>query len=151
MIKDQISADLKDAMKARDQVRLDALRSVLSAFTYRRVEAGHDLTDEEQLAVVAKQVKQRNDSITEYQKANRQDLVDKEALERDILAKYLPEQMSADAVREIVQKAISGLPEDGRNQGAVMKVVMPQLKGKADGNIVRQVVTEELTGSVAGT
>jgi uncharacterized protein YqeY len=151
MIKDQISADLKEAMRARDQVRLDALRSVLSAFTYRRVEAGHDLTDEEQLAVVSKQVKQRNDSITEYQKANRQDLVDKEALERDILAKYLPEQMSADAVREIVQKAIGGLPEGGRNQGAVMKVVMPQLKGKADGNIVRQVVTEELTGSVAGT
>jgi uncharacterized protein YqeY len=150
MIKDQMSADLKDAMKARDQVRLDALRSVLSAFTYRRVEAGHDLTDEEQLAVVAKQVKQRNDSITEYQKAKREDLVAKEVLERDILAKYLPEQMSADAVREIVQKAVSDLPDDGRNQGAVMKLVMPQLKGKADGNLVRQIVTEELTGSVAG-
>jgi uncharacterized protein YqeY len=151
MIKDQISADLKDAMKARDQVRLDALRSVLSAFTYRRVEAGHDLTDEEQLAVVTKQVKQRNDSITEYQKAKRDDLVAKEVLERDILAKYLPEQMSADAVREIVQKALGDLPDDGRNQGAVMKLVMPQLKGKADGNLVRQIVTEELTGSVAGT
>jgi uncharacterized protein YqeY len=150
MIKDQISSDLKDAMKARDQVRLDALRSVLSAFTYRRVEAGHDLTDEEQLAVVTKQVKQRNDSITEYQKAKRDDLVAKEVLERDILAKYLPEQMSADSVREIVQKAVADLPDDARNQGAVMKLVMPQLKGKADGNLVRQIVTEELTGSVAG-
>jgi len=91
-IKDQISADLKAAMKSRDQVRLDTLRSVLSAFTYRRVEAGHDLTDEEQLAVVQKQVKQRNDSIGEYEKAGRAELVAKEMAERDILAHYLPAQ-----------------------------------------------------------
>ena len=151
MLKDQISSDLKDAMKARDQVRLDALRSVLSAFTYRRVEAGHDLTAEEQVAVVAKQVKQRNDSITEYQKAKRDDLVSKEAQERDILAKYLPAQKSGDDVREIVRKTIAGLPADSVNQGAIMKAVMPQLKGQADGNLVRQIVTEELTASAAGS
>ena len=68
-VKDQITADLKEAMKARDQVRLDTLRSVLSAFTYKRVEAGHDPTDDEQLALVQKLVKQRNDSITEFGKA----------------------------------------------------------------------------------
>jgi len=87
-IKDQISADLKTAMKARDQVRLDTLRSVLSAFTYRRVEAGHDLSDAEQVTVVQKQVKQRNDSIGEYAKAGRAELVAKETQERDILAQY---------------------------------------------------------------
>src|SRR5271154_243526 len=136
MIKDQITADLKDAMKARDQVRLDALRSVLSAFTYRRVEAGHDLSDEEQLAVIQKQVKQRNDSITEYEKAHRADLVDKEKLERDILALYLPAQKSADEVRAIVRDLIAEMAADGRNQGAVMKLAMPKFKGLADGNLV---------------
>ncbi len=131
-------------MRARDQVRLDTLRSVLSAFTYKRVEAGHDLADDEQLAVVQRLVKQRADSISEFEKAGRTDLVDKESREREILQKYLPAQKSADEIREIVRGAIAGIPLDGRNQGAAMKVVMPQLKGLADGNIVRQIVTEEL-------
>ncbi len=144
-LKDAITADLKEAMKSRDQVRLDTLRSALSAFTYRRVEAGHDLAEDEMLAVVAKQVKQRNDSIAEYGKAGRTELVEKETRERDILAKYLPAQKSADEVRAIVREIIAGLPAEGRNQGAVMKVVMPALKGQADGNVVRTVVTEELS------
>jgi uncharacterized protein YqeY len=143
-VKDRISADLKEAMKARDRVRLDALRSVLSAFTYKRVEAGHDPTDDEQLAVVQRLVKQRNDSIAEFGKAGRTELVEKETRERDILQQYLPAQKSADEVRAIVRAAIAGIPAEGRNQGAAMKVVMPQLKGLADGNAVRQMVTEEL-------
>jgi uncharacterized protein YqeY len=143
-VKDAITADLKEAMKARDQVRLDTLRSVLSAFTYKRVEAGHDLADDEQMAVVQKLVKQRADSITEYTKAGRTDLVEKESRERDILQKYLPEQKSPEEVREVVKAALAGMPAEGRNQGAAMKIVMPLLKGLADGNIVRQIVTEEL-------
>jgi len=143
-VKDRISADLKEAMKARDKVRLDALRSVLSAFTYKRVEAGHDPTDDEQLAVVQKLVKQRNDSIAEFGKAGRTELVEKETRERDILQQYLPAQKSSDEVRAIVREAIAAIPAEGRNQGAAMKVVMPQLKGLADGNVVRQMVTEEL-------
>jgi uncharacterized protein YqeY len=146
-VKDQISADLKEAMKARDQVRLDTLRSVLSAFTYKRVEAGHDPTDDEQLALVGKLVKQRNDSIAEFTKAGRTELVDKETRERDILQQYLPAQKSADEVRAIVRKVLSEIPAEGRNQGAAMKVVMPQLKGLADGNVVRQIVTEELANA----
>src|ERR1700709_2575089 len=100
-VKDSITADMKEAMKARDQVRLDTIRSVLSAFTYKRVEAGHDLADDEQLAGVQKLVKQRTDSITEYQKAGRTDLVEKETRERAILQVYLPAQKSADEVREV--------------------------------------------------
>ncbi len=143
-IKETITGDLKEAMKARDQVRLDTLRSVLSAFTYRRVEAGHDLTDDEMLAVVQKQVKQRNDSIGEYEKAGRTELVEKEARERDILAKYLPAQKSADEIRAVVTHIISDMPVESRNQGAVMKLAMAALRGQADGNVVRQVVTEAL-------
>ena len=146
-VKDQISADLKEAMKARDQVRLDTLRSVLSAFTYKRVEAGHDPTADEQLAIVQKLVKQRADSIAEFDKAGRTELVAKETREREILQQYLPAQKSAEEVRAIVRAALAGIPAEGRNQGAAMKVVMPQLKGLADGNIVRQIVTEELASA----
>ena len=143
-VKEQISTDLKEAMKARDQLRVDTLRSLMSAFTYKRVEGGKDLTDEEELAVVQKQVKQRNDAITEYTKASRTDLSDKETRERDILIKYLPAQKSEQEVRELIRSIISGLDASARNQGAVMKEAMPKLKGLADGNVVRQIVTEEL-------
>lgn len=146
-IKDQITADMKEAMKARDQLRLDTLRSIVSAFSYRRIEAGADLSDDDQLAVVQKLVKQRNDAVAEYTKAGRTELADKEASERDILQKYLPAQKSADEIRTVVRSALAGLPADGRNQGALMKIVMPQLKGVADGNLVRQIVTEELASA----
>ena len=131
-------------MKGRDQLRLDTLRSVLSGFTYKRSEAGTDLSDADELAVVQKQVKQRNDSLAEFDKAGRKDLADKERAERDILMGYLPAQKSADDIRAIVKAALAALPADGRNQGAAMKAVMPQLKGLADGNLIRQIVTEEL-------
>jgi hypothetical protein len=143
-LKDRIAADLKEAMKARDQLRVDTLRSALSGFTYKRTEAGVELSDSDELDVVRKQVKQRNDSAAEFEKAGRQELADKEKRERDILMAYLPAQKSADEVRSIVKAIIAELPEGGRNQGAVMKVAMPQLKGMADGNLVRQIVTEEL-------
>jgi uncharacterized protein len=143
-LKDRIASDLKEAMKARDQLRLDTLRSALSGFTYKRSEAGAELSDADELAVVQKLVKQRNDSLAEFEKAGRQDLADKERAEREILTVYLPTQKSADEIRAIVKAALAGLPADGRNQGAAMKAVMPQLKGLADGNLIRQIVSEEL-------
>ena len=146
-IKDRITADMKDAMRARDQVRLDTLRSVVSAFNYRRIEAGADLSEADQTAVVQKLVKQRADSIEQFRGAGRTELADKESRERDILLAYLPQQKSAEEIRELVRAALAALPADGRNQGAVMKSVMPQLKGVADGNLVRQVVTEELASA----
>jgi uncharacterized protein len=144
-LKDRISADLKDAMRARDQLRLDTLRSALSGFIYKRSEAGSDLTDSDERDVVARLVKQRGDSLTEFEKAGRTELAEKERAEREILLAYLPAQRSAAEIREIVQSVLAELPEGSRNAGAVMKVVMPQLKGVADGNLVRQVVTEELS------
>jgi len=143
-LKLQISADIKEAMKARDQLKLDTLRSAMSAFTYKQTEAGAELTTEDELAVLQKLVKQRNDSIGEFTKANRMELVEKETKERDILAKYLPAQKSAEEIRELVQQVLATLPPESRNQGAIMKALMPQLKGLADGNLVRLIVTEEL-------
>jgi uncharacterized protein YqeY len=143
-LKDRIASDLKEAMRARDQLRLDTLRSAISGFTYKRSEAGADLSDADELAVVQRLVKQRADSLAEFEKAGRTELAEKERAEREILMAYLPQQKSADEIRAIVREALASLPADGRNQGALMKVVMPQLKGIADGNLVRQIVTEEL-------
>lgn len=144
-LKDRISADLKDAMRARDQLRLDTLRSALSGFVYKRSEGGQELSDADERDVVARLVKQRGDSLAEFAKAGRTDLAEKERAEREILQAYLPPQRSAAEVREIVQSVLAELPAESRNAGAVMKVVMPQLKGVADGNLVRQIVTEELS------
>jgi uncharacterized protein YqeY len=143
-LKEQISVELKEAMRERDQLRIDTLRSAISALTYKKVETGNELSGEEELAVLQKQVKQRNDSIAEYTKAGRGDLADKEVRERDILMKYLPAQKSEAEIRKVVRDAIESCAADARNQGNLMKLVMPQLKGMADGNLVRQVVTDEL-------
>ncbi len=144
ILKDRIGNDLKAAMKARDQLRLDTLRSALSAFTYKRSEAGQDLSDADEIDAVARLVKQRGDSLSEFERAGRQDLAEKERAEREILLAYLPQQKSAAEIREMVQSAISQIALESRNQGALMKILMPALKGLADGNLVRQIVTEEL-------
>ncbi|MFN2449803.1 MAG: GatB/YqeY domain-containing protein [Candidatus Baltobacteraceae bacterium] len=143
-LKDRIAADLREAMKAREQLRVDTLRSALSGFTYKRTEAGADLSDADELEVVRKQVKQRSDSFAEFEKAGRTDLAEKESKEREILLAYLPAQKSADEVRAIVKAVLAELPGGKRDQGAAMKAVMPQLKGLADGNLVRKIVMEEL-------
>jgi uncharacterized protein len=132
-------------MRARDQLRLDTLRSALSGFIYKRTEGGHELSDADETEVVRRLVKQRGDSLAEFERAGRTDLAEKERAEREILLAYLPPQRSAAEVREIVQSVLAELPAESRNAGAVMKVVMPQLKGMADGNLVRQIVTEELS------
>jgi uncharacterized protein YqeY len=144
-LKDRIAADLKEAMRARDQLRLDTLRSALSGFIYKRTEGGQELSDADELDVVRRLVKQRGDSLTEFERAGRTDLAEKERKEREILLAYLPPQRSPAEVREIVESVLAELPPESRNAGAVMKIVMPQLRGLADGNLVRQIVTEVLS------
>jgi hypothetical protein len=148
-VRDQISADLKEAMKARDQMRLDTLRSALSAFSYRKIEAGVELDAAAQLDVIRKLVKQRSDSIAEYEKAGRTELAQKERAEREVLAAYLPAQKSAEDIRPVVREALASLPEADRKEGSVMKLVMPKLKGEADGGTIRAVVLEELKALAA--
>jgi uncharacterized protein len=132
-------------MKAGDAVRRETLRSALSGFSYRRVEAGHDLSESEELEVISKAVKQRGDSIEEFTKAGRTDLAEKESREREILLAYLPKQKTPDEIREAVRNVLAA--GTGRNVGAVMKAVMPELKGLADGKLVSQIVGEELAGN----
>ena len=123
---------------------MDTLRSALSGFTYKRTESGQELTDADELDVVRRLARQRGDAIAEFERAGRTELARKERTEREILQAYLPAQRSPGEVREIVQSVLAELPPENRNTGAVMKVVMPQLRGQADGNLVRQIVAEEL-------
>ena len=143
-LKERIASDLKEAMKAKDQLRVDTLRSALSAFSYKKIEAGRELEESDQVEVVRKLVKQRTDSIAEFEKGKRPELAAKEAQERDILAALLPALKGPDDIRPRVRAAIEALPPGERTQGAAMKAVMPQLKGEADGGTIRAVVLEEL-------
>lgn len=144
VLKDRIASDLREAMKSRDQLRLDTLRSVISGLTYKRGETGREPSDEEESEVLSRLVKQRAEAAGEFEKGGRIDLAEKERAEREILLKYLPQQKSAEEIRAVVASTLAALPADGRNQGAVMKAVMPQLRGLADGNLVREIVTEAL-------
>jgi uncharacterized protein YqeY len=144
-LRDRIATDVKEAMRARDQLRLDTLRSALSGFVYKRTEAGQELSDADEVDVVRRLVKQRGDSLGEFEKAGRTDLADRERAEREILQAYLPVQKSPDEIRQTVRTVLAELAPATLNQGADMKAVMPRLRGLADGNLVRQIVAEELT------
>jgi len=142
-IKERVDAELKDAMRAKEKLRVEVLRGMLSAFSYRRIEAGRDLSDPELIEVVAKLVKQRGDSIAEFTKAGRQDLVEKESAERSILLAYLPPQMSEGEIAAVVHE----VPPASRNQAGAMRPLMAKLKGKADGNLIRLLVERELAAT----
>ena len=151
MLKNQLQDQLKQAMRDQDELRKSVLRMLLSAITYYEIQkggAGYEASDEDVMSVIDKQVKQRKDSIEQFEKAGRQELADKEKAEMNMLQTYLPEQMSEDEVRNIVKEAISQTgASSAADMGKVMGIVMPQLKGKADGNVVGKIVREELTAN----
>jgi hypothetical protein len=138
-----LNADLKEAMKARDAERTSTIRMAISAVKYRTIERNAQLSEDEQLDVLRKQVKQRDDSIEEYTKAKRADLADKEQREKVILETYLPARMSADELRKEVRAAVSGLPADAKF-GDAMKAAMTTLKDRADGKAIQEAVKAEM-------
>ena len=136
-----IREQMKEAMKARDTVRLDVLRGLLASFTNEAVtkkrKPDEELSDEEVLSVVGRAVKQRKDAIEQFQKGGRPDLVDAEQAELSILETYLPTQMSREEIKEYVKS--KSLPEaSGKNQ--FMGMIMKELKGRAEGTIVKEAV-----------
>ncbi len=147
-IKAQLTSDLKDAMRERDDRRRDVLRFTLAALQNAEIATREELDEPAAMAVLAKEAKQRRDSIEEFRKADRQDLVAKEEAELAVLAPYLPEQLSreeiAQAARQAIQETGASSPQE---MGKVMAVLMPQLRGRADGRQVNEVVQELLAGS----
>ena len=148
-LNEKIAADLTAAMKAKDATRLSALRMLKAAVTNKgMVEKGRDLQDAEVLQVVASLVKQRRDSIEQFSKAGRTDLVDKETAEIAILEHYLPPAVSAEEIEAAVAAAIAETGASSvKDMGRVMKAVMPKLAGKnADGKAVNEAVRRKLGG-----
>ena len=148
-LNEKIAADLTAAMKAKDAPRLSALRMLKAAVTNKgMVEKGRDLEDAEVLQVVASLVKQRRDSIEQFSKAGRTDLVDKETAEIAILEHYLPPAVSAEEIEAAVAAAIAETGASSvKEMGKVMKAVMPKLAGKnADGKAVNEAVRRKLGG-----
>ncbi|MCH7837891.1 MAG: GatB/YqeY domain-containing protein [Chloroflexi bacterium] len=147
-IKAQLTSDLKDAMREHDDRRRDVLRFTLAALQNAEIATREELDEPAAMAVLAKEAKQRRDSIEEFRKADRQDLVAKEEAELAVLAPYLPEQLSreeiAQAARQAIQETGASSPQE---MGKVMAVLMPQLRGRADGRQVNEVVQDLLAGS----
>jgi len=144
-----LQEELRQSMLARDELKTSVLRMLLSAINYSEIEkggAGYEATDEDVLSVIQKEVKQRRDSIEEFKKGGRQELVDKETKELEILQTYLPEQMSEDEIRKSVEETISQTGAKSiRDMGRVMGALMPKLKGKADASLVSKIVRENLS------
>lgn len=146
LLRDQVNADISSAMKAKDAARLSALRMLKAAIMNKGIEKGHDLDDAEVLQVVSTLVKQRRDSIDQFSKAGRTDLVDKETAEIGVLEHYLPPAASADEIDAAVAAAIAETGGSSpKDIGKVMKAVMPRLAGKnVDGRTVNETVRRKL-------
>lgn len=143
---DQLNQQIKEAMKAKDQVRLRGLRLIKSAIMLLHAEGGNGPSAEDEMAALVKMAKQRKDSIDIYVKEGREDLAAKEQEELDIISEFLPEQMSEDEVRSALQNIISDLGADGmKDMGKVMGKATQELKGKADGKLISQIVRELLS------
>jgi hypothetical protein len=142
---DKINTDLKAAMRAKEELRLLVLRTLLSSVNYAEIAKQKKLDDAGIIEVVGKEIKQRRESIEAYDKGNRPDLSDKEKAELAILQEYMPAQMSREEITAIVEKVIAEVaPKGPGDKGKVMQKLMPQVKGKADGNEVNSIVTDLL-------
>jgi len=148
-LEERLSADLKEAMRAGDETRKLAIRSVKAAITEAKVAGteARSLTDQDVIAIIAKQVKQRRDSIVEFARGGRADLVATEQAEIAILETYLPPQLDETAIRARAQAVIAELGvTDLKGIGPVMKRLTTELRGQADGQTINRVVRELLSG-----
>jgi uncharacterized protein YqeY len=147
-LKEQLAADLTDAIRQRDEARKTAIRMVLWALKNAEVEAGKPLEDAAVLSIIAKEVKTRHESVDQFKKGDRGDLVAKEEAEIKVLVPYLPPAMSREELVEEATKVIAEIGAQGPNdKGKVMKALMPRLAGRADGRAANEAVTELLGGA----
>jgi len=142
---EQIEQDLIKALKAHDKDKVMVLRGLKSDLKYRRIEKRDDLTDEDIISVLSSAAKKCRESLEDFKKGGRNDLIQKTEKELEILSAYLPQQLTEDELREIIKTAITETGADSPQKiGLVMKVVMPKIKGKADGKLVNRIVSELL-------
>lgn len=148
MLKDKLQEDIKAAMIAHDEEKLSTLRMLKSALQYAEIAKGLDYaaTDEDVIDVIGKEVKKRREAIDLYEKGGRPELAEKEKKELEVLQGYLPEQMSEDEVKALVDEAVSNTGASSmQDMGKVMGTLMPRVKGKADAGMVSNLVRQKLT------
>lgn len=143
---DRLNEDMKTAMKAKDKERLSVIRMVKAAIKNLEIEKRTSLTEEEVISVVVKELKQKEESIAEFKKAGRDEVVTKLEAEALILKEYLPEPLSEEEILAVIDKAIEEVDAKGpSDMGKVMGKVIPETKGKADGKLVNELVRKRLT------
>jgi uncharacterized protein YqeY len=145
LLKQKLNDDLRQALRSRDKLRSSVIRLIMSAIHNSEIAKHTSLEDPDILGVISKEAKQRKESIEAFKKGNRQDLVDQEEAELAILNEYLPEQISREEIITTAQNIINEVNAQGlQDKGRVMGKLIPQLKGKADGRAINEVVTELL-------
>ena len=143
-MRDRILNDLKEAMKAQDKDLLAVIRMVKGAIQMKELDKHDVLTDEEVIEVIAKEIKTRKESIVEFEKGNRADLIEKTNSEIEILNKYMPEQLSDEEVLSIIDEAFNTLNPTQSDMGKVMGYITPKVKGKADLSNISKIVRERI-------
>lgn len=146
-IKEQLMADMKVAMKAKEEgkLALNTIRMARAHIRQAEIDNGHaDFNDDQVLAVLRKEVKQRKETLAEIESSGREDLVEQTRAEIDVLEKYLPAEMTPEAVEAAVKEIVDAMDPGQKNMGSVMKAVMAKLKGQADGKLINQIVRKLL-------
>ena len=141
---EQLNKDMVVSMKNKDSFSLGVIRMAKGAIQLEAINKKQELTNDDMVAVISKQIKMRNDSISEFQKAGRTDLVEQNQKEIDILNKYMPAQLSEEEINIIIQEAFDKLNPTSKDMGLIMKEVSPKLKGKADMGKVNMLIKEKL-------
>lgn len=144
-LKERLMADLKDALRSQDTHRKDAIRMVRAAIVNKEIELQREVTDAEVEQLISQEVKRREEALELFRRAGREDLITKEQTELEILHSYLPEQLSQEEIKRVVQGIVAELGAKDRSQmGPVMRRAMEELRGKADGRLVNELVRETL-------
>jgi len=146
-LREKLDEDLKSAMRAKDSLRMNTVRALKSAVKYREIELMKPLDDAGILGVMATEIKRRRDSVEQYRAGNRADLADKEEAEIKILQEFLPQQLTPAEVEAKVIEVIARVGAQGpKDMGAVMKALLPDVQGRADGMVVSELVKQRLAG-----
>lgn len=144
-LSEKINADMINYMKNKDSFSLGVIRMVKGAIQLEKINLKRELNDDEVIGVIGKQIKMRNDSLAEFTKANREDLIEQTKKEIDLLNTYMPEQLSTEEISKIIDEAFDKInPTGGKDMGLIMKEVSPKLKGRADMGSVNAIIKERL-------
>ncbi|WJQ83646.1 GatB/YqeY domain-containing protein [Brevibacillus brevis] len=144
-VMERLDQDMKQAMKDRAALKLSVIRMVKAALKNEEINKGRLLSEDEVLTILTRELKQRRESLHEFEKAGRVELASKTREEIDVLSAYLPAQLSEDEIRDIVREGIAATSASSKKEmGKVMGAIMPKVKGRADGNLVQKIVSEEL-------